>query len=147
MIQSGFVAEPCVMKPDSTTVFSFPVAVADGALLRDDLSALQHLKLWLLFQRHYCEHKPSVTISVKENEWMDVGAWVYKHFDEVTGVSFLPMDGGTYKQAPYEEVTEEAYNQLRMLVPDSVDWSNFKEYDDNVEGVQTLSCTAGGCEI
>ncbi len=147
MIQSGFVAEPCVMKPDSTTVFSFPVAVADGALLRDDLSALQHLKLWLLFQRHYCEHKPSVTISVKENEWMDVGAWVYKHFDEVTGVSFLPMDGGTYKQAPYEECTEETYNQLRMLVPESVDWSNFKEYDDNVEGVQTLSCTAGGCEI
>jgi ribonucleoside-diphosphate reductase alpha chain len=147
MIQSGFVAEPCVMKPDSTTVFSFPVAVADGALLRDDLSALQHLKLWLLFQRHYCEHKPSVTISVKENEWMDVGAWVYKHFDEVTGVSFLPMDGGTYKQAPYEECSEETYNQLKMLVPESVDWSNFKEYDDNVEGVQTLSCTAGGCEI
>jgi ribonucleoside-diphosphate reductase alpha chain len=147
MIQAGFVAEPCVMKPDSTTVFSFPVKVADGALLREDLSALQHLKLWLLFQRHYCEHKPSVTISVKEDEWMDVGAWVYKHFDEVTGVSFLPMDGGTYKQAPYEECTEEQYNQLRMLVPDSVDWENFKEYDDNVEGVQTLSCTAGGCEI
>jgi ribonucleoside-diphosphate reductase alpha chain len=88
-----------------------------------------------------------VTISVKENEWMDVGAWVYKHFDEVTGVSFLPMDGGTYKQAPYEECTEEQYNQLRMLVPESVDWSNFKEYDDNVEGAQMLSCTAGGCSI
>lgn len=147
MIQSGFVAEPCVMKPDSTTVFSFPVKVADGALLREELSALQHLKLWLLFQRHYCEHKPSVTISVKENEWMDVGAWTYKHFDEVTGVSFLPYDGGSYKQAPYQECTEEEYNQLKMLVPDSVDWENFKEYDDNVEGVQTLSCTAGGCEI
>jgi ribonucleoside-diphosphate reductase alpha chain len=147
MIQAGFVAEPCVMKPDSTTVFSFPVKVADGALLREDLSAIKHLKLWLLFQRHYCEHKPSVTISVKEDEWMEVGAWVYAHFDEVTGVSFLPMDGGTYKQAPYEECTEEQYNQLRLLVPDSVDWENFKEYDDNVEGAQTLSCTAGGCEI
>jgi ribonucleoside-triphosphate reductase (thioredoxin) len=147
MIQSGFVAEPCVMKPDSTTVFSFPVKVADGALLREELSALQHLKLWLLFQRHYCEHKPSVTISVKENEWMDVGAWTYKHFDEVTGVSFLPYDGGTYKQAPYEQIDEEAYNKLKLLVPESVDWNNFKEYDDNVEGVQTLSCTAGGCEI
>ena len=147
MIQSGFVAEPCVMKPDSTTVFSFPVKVAEGALLREELSALQHLKLWLLFQRHYCEHKPSVTISVKENEWMDVGAWTYKHFDEVTGVSFLPYDGGTYKQAPYEECTEEQYNQLKMLVPDSVDWENFKEYDDNVEGAQMLSCTAGGCAI
>ena len=148
MIQSGFVAEPCVMKPDSTTVFSFPVKVADGALLRDDLTALQHLKLWLMFQRHYCEHKPSVTISVKEDEWMQVGAWVYEHFDEVTGVSFLPMDGGTYKQAPYEECTEEEYDKLKTLVPESVDWSNFKEYDDNVEGAQMLSCTAaGGCSI
>ncbi len=147
MIQAGFVAEPCVMKPDSTTVFSFPVAVADGALLREDLSAIQHLRLWLIFQRHYCEHKPSVTISVLENEWMDVGAWTFKHFDEVTGVSFLPMDGGTYKQAPYEECSEDTYRQLKMLVPESVDWENFKEYDDNVEGAQMLSCTAGGCSI
>jgi len=147
MIQAGFVAEPCVMKPDSTTVFSFPVAVADGALLREDLSAIQHLRLWLIFQRHYCEHKPSVTISVLENEWMDVGAWTFKHFDEVTGVSFLPMDGGTYKQAPYEECSEDTYRQLKMLVPETVDWENFKEYDDNVEGAQMLSCTAGGCSI
>ena len=147
MIQAGFVAEPCVMKPDSTTVFSFPVAVADGALLREDLTAIEHLRLWLIFQRHYCEHKPSVTISVLENEWMDVGAWTFKHFDEVTGVSFLPMDGGTYKQAPYEECSEDTYRQLKMLVPETVDWENFKEYDDNVEGAQMLSCTAGGCSI
>lgn len=147
MIQSGFVAEPCVMKPESTTVFSFPVAVADGALLREDLSALQHLKLWLLYQRHYCEHKPSVTISVLENEWMEVGAWVYEHFDEVTGVSFLPMDGGTYKQAPYEECDEKTYNNLKLLQPEGIDWDNFKEFDDNVEGAQMLSCTAGNCSI
>jgi ribonucleoside-diphosphate reductase alpha chain len=148
MIQAGFVAEPCVMKPESTTVFSFPVAVADGALLREDLTAIQHLRLWLIFQRHYCEHKPSVTISVLENEWMDVGAWTFKHFDEVTGVSFLPMDGGTYKQAPYEECDEDTYNKLKSLVPETVDWENFKEYDDNVEGAQMLSCTAaGGCSI
>ena len=147
LIQSGFVAEPCVMKPESTTVFSFPVKVADGAMLREDLSALKHLKLWLMFQRHYCEHKPSVTISVKEHEWMDVGAWVYKHFDEVTGVSFLPDDGGTYRQAPFEECDEKMYNNLKLLQPESIDWENFKEYDDNVEGVQTLSCTAGGCTI
>ena len=147
MIQAGFVAEPCVMKPDSTTVFSFPVAVADGALLREDLSAINHLRLWLIFQRHYCEHKPSVTISVKENEWMDVGAWTFKHFDEVTGVSFLPMDGGTYRQAPYQECTEEEYNRLKLIVPESVNWENFVEYDDNVKGSQTLACTAGGCEI
>ena len=147
MMQAGFVSEPCFMKPDSTTVFNFPVKVADGALLREDLTAIEHLRLWLIYQRHYCEHKPSVTISVLENEWMDVGAWTFKHFDEVTGVSFLPMDGGTYKQAPYEECSEEQYNQLKALVPTTVDWENFKEYDDNVEGVQTLSCTAGGCEI
>jgi ribonucleoside-diphosphate reductase alpha chain len=147
MIQAGFVAEPCVMKPESTTVFSFPVEVAEGGLLREDLTAIQHLRLWLIFQRHYCEHKPSVTISVLEKEWMDVGAWTFKHFDEVTGVSFLPMDGGTYKQAPYEECDEETYNRLKLLVPDTVDWENFKEYDDNVEGAQTLACTAGGCEI
>jgi ribonucleoside-diphosphate reductase alpha chain len=147
MIQAGFVAEPCVMKPETTTIFSFPVSVAEGGLLREDLTAIEHLRLWLIFQRHYCEHKPSVTISVLENEWMDVGAWTFKHFDEVTGVSFLPMDGGTYKQAPYEECDEEAYNRLKSLVPDTVDWENFKEYDDNVEGAQMLSCTAGGCEI
>ena len=147
MMQAGFVSEPCFMKPDSTTVFNFPVKVADGALLREDLTAIEHLRLWLIYQRHYCEHKPSVTISVREEEWMDVGAWTFKHFDEVTGVSFLPMDGGTYKQAPYEECTEETYNQLKMLLPESVDWENFKEYDDNVEGAQMLSCTAGGCSI
>ena len=147
MTDAGFVGEPCVMKPESTTVFSFPVKVNDGALLREELSALKHLKLWLLFQRHYCEHKPSVTISVLEHEWMDVGAWVFKHFDEVTGVSFLPMDGGTYKQAPYEETNEEQYNALLAIQPKNIDWDNFKEYDDNVEGAQQLACTAGSCEI
>jgi len=147
MIESGFVAEPCVMKPDSTTIFSFPVAVAEGALLREQLSAIDHLRLWLLFQRHYCEHKPSVTISVKENEWMDVGAWVFKHFDEVTGVSFLPMDGGTYRQAPYEECSKEEYEALKAIVPESVNWDQFLEFDDNVEGAQMLACTAGSCEI
>jgi ribonucleoside-triphosphate reductase (thioredoxin) len=147
MLKSGFIGEPCVMKPESTTVFSFPVAVAEGALLREDLSAVEHLKLWLIYQRHYCEHKPSVTISVLENEWMEVGAWVYKHFDEVTGVSFLPMDGGTYRQAPYEECTEEDYKKLLAQQPTGIDWDNFQEYDDNVEGAQMLSCTAGGCSI
>jgi ribonucleoside-diphosphate reductase alpha chain len=147
MIQAGFVAEPCVMKPESTTVFSFPVAVADGALLREDLTAVQHLKLWLLYQRHYTEHKPSVTISVKENEWMEVGAWVFENFNEVTGVSFLPMDGGSYRQAPYQECTKEQYDELFAQVPKDIDWNSFVEYTDNVEGAQQLACTAGACEI
>lgn len=145
--EQGFSCEPCVLKPDSTSVFSFPVAVADGAVLREELNAIQHLKLWLLYQRHYCEHKPSVTISVKEAEWPEVGAWVWNHFNEITGVSFLPMDGGTYKQAPYTECTEEEYQALLASNPNIIEWEKFMENTDNVEGVQTLACVAGVCEI
>ena len=144
---SGFPSEPCVMKPDSTTVFSFPMKVEKGAVLREDLSAIEHLKLWLVFQRHWCEHKPSVTISVTENEWPSVGAWTWEHFDEVTGVSFLPMDGGTYRQAPYEAIDEATYNTLAMEMPQSINWEDMSENTDNVEGAQMLSCTAGACEI
>ena len=143
----GFPSEPCFMKPDSTTVFSFPMKVAEGALLREDLDAITHLRLWLMFQRHYCEHKPSVTISVQEHEWPKVGAWVWENFDEITGVSFLPMDGGTYRQAPYETIDEETYAKMALEMPVGIDWSLFKENTDNVEGAQTLACTAGGCEI
>lgn len=143
----GVPSEPCVMKPDSTTVFSFPVKVADEAVLREDLSAIQHLKLWRIYQLHYCEHKPSVTISMNEKDWPTVGAWVWEHFDDVTGVSFLPYDGGTYRQAPYEECTEEEYEAMVKEQP-TLDWESFIEVTDNVEGAQTLACTAaGGCEI
>jgi ribonucleoside-triphosphate reductase len=144
---SGFPSEPCVMKPDSTTVFSFPMKVEEGAVLREDLTAIEHLRLWLIFQRHWCEHKPSVTISVNENEWPAVGAWTWEHFDEVTGVSFLPMDGGTYRQAPYESIDEATYHKLLVEMPSSIDWEAMSENTDNVEGAQMLSCTAGACEI
>ena len=143
----GFPSEPCVMKPESTTVFSFPMQVAEGAVFREDLDAIQHLKLWLMFQRHYCEHKPSVTISVQEHEWPKVGAWVWENFDEITGVSFLPYSGGSYKQAPYEEFSLEAYEELSKIIPKTIDWDQFIENTDNVEGAQTLACAAGGCEI
>ena len=143
----GFPSEPCVMKPDSTTVFSFPQKVGEGAVLREDLSAIEHLDLWLVFQRHWCEHKPSVTISVNENEWPKVGAWTWDHFDEVTGVSYLPYDGGTYRQAPYEEITAGEYLQMALSMPEDIDWDAFIEGTDNVEGAQMLSCTAGACEI
>ena len=145
--ESGFPAEPCVMKPDSTTVFSFPMKVEEGARLREDLSAIEHLNLWLTFQRHWCEHKPSVTISVNEDEWPKVGAWTWEHFDEITGVSFLPMDGGTYRQAPYESISSEIYEKLVSEMPTSIDWERMVENTDNVEGAQMLSCTAGACEI
>jgi ribonucleoside-triphosphate reductase len=136
--------EPCVMKPNDTMVFSFPMK-AEG-LMRKDLPALKHLGLWLAYQRHYCEHKPSVTISVKEEEWPEVGAWVYKNFDECTGVSFLPEDGGTYKQMPYEEITEEVYKGMLEATP-TIDWDMFREEDDQTIGSQTLSCVAGQCEL
>ncbi len=146
MIDAGVHNEPCVMKPDQTVVFSFPKKAPDGALLREDLTAIEHLKLWLIFQRHWCEHKPSVTISVMEHEWMEVGAFVWQHFDEMSGVSFLPYDGGSYKQAPYEECTQDVYEELNVITPKTINW-NLKEVDDNVEGTQMLACVAGVCEI
>ena len=144
---AGIPVEDCVMRPDSTVVFSFPMKAPEGARLRDDLTALQHLDLWLMYQRHWCEHKPSVTISVKEDEWMDVGAWTWRNFDEVSGVSFLPWDGGTYRQAPYEECSKEVYEELLAKMPKDIYWDTLSEKDDNVEGAQTLACVAGHCEI
>jgi ribonucleoside-triphosphate reductase (thioredoxin) len=145
--ESGFPWEPCVMKPESTVIFSFPMKTPEGARLREDLSAIEHLDLWLTFQRHWCEHKPSVTISINENEWPKVGAWTWENFDEITGVSYLPMDGGTYRQAPYESIDEVQYDSLASQMPSTIDWESMKEATDNVEGAQTLACTAGGCEI
>lgn len=147
MIDKGVPFEPDVTQPNSTVVFSFAKRAPEGALLRKELSAIQHLKLWLAYQRHYCEHKPSVTISVKEKEWPAVGAFVWDHFDEMSGVSFLPEDGGSYRQAPYEECTEEEYHTLNAKIPKYVDWDSLVEHTDNVKGTQMLACTAGVCEI
>jgi ribonucleoside-diphosphate reductase alpha chain len=147
MIKAGVQNEPDLLKPDSTTVFTFPKKAPEGALLRADLTAIKHLKLWLVYQRHYCEHKPSVTVSVMEHEWPEVGAFVWQHFDEMSGVSFLPYDGGTYRQAPYEECTKDQYEELVAKLPSSLDWDSLVEGDDNVEGTQALACTANGCEL
>ena len=147
LIDSGVTAEPCVMKPEQTVVFTFPKKAPAGAMLRKDLTALQHLKLWLAYQRHWCEHKPSVTISVSEHEWPEVGAFVWKYFDEMSGVSFLPYDGGSYRQAPYEDCTKEQYEAMLAITPATIDWNSLIEVDDNVEGTQMLACTAGVCEI
>jgi ribonucleoside-diphosphate reductase alpha chain len=147
MMDNGVPAEDCVMRPESTAVFSFPQKAPEGATLRDDLDAITHLDIWLMYQRHWCDHKPSVTISVKEHEWMDVGAWVWRHFDEVSGVSFLPHDGGTYRQAPYEECSKEDYEALLAKMPTHIDWDSLQEEEDNVKGAQELACSAGSCEI
>ena len=146
LISQGIPAEPCVMKPNTTTVFSFPQRAPEGLVTRDDVDAIKHLELWLTYQRHWCEHKPSVTISVTENEWPSVGAFVWKHFDEMSGVSFLPHDGGTYRQAPYETCDEAQYNKLLAEMP-TIDWHAFVENRDNVEGAQMLACVAGVCEL
>jgi ribonucleoside-diphosphate reductase alpha chain len=143
----GIPNEADVMKPHDTTIFSFPMKAPEGCITRDQLDSFTHLKLWLAYQRHWCEHKPSVTVYVKEEDWPSVGAWVWEHFDEISGISFLPWDGGTYKQAPYEEIDKEAYEQLVTSMPKSIDWEAFIEHDDNVEGAQTLACTSGNCEI
>ena len=147
MVEQGIPWEDCVMRPESTTVFSFPKQAPDSATLRDDLTAIEHLDLWMMYQKHWCEHKPSVTISVKEDEWVEVGAWCWKNFDDISGVSFLPHDGGTYKQAPYEECTEEQYLDLLNKMPSNIYWDELIEEDDNVEGAQQLACVAGVCEI
>jgi ribonucleoside-diphosphate reductase alpha chain len=147
LISAGVPHEPDVTNPHSTTVFSFPMRLPDTSITRENVSAIDHLELWLKYQRHWCEHKPSVTINVTEAEWPRVGAWVYDHFDEMSGVSFLPYDGGTYRQAPYETITKEEYENTIINIPTTVDWDNLIEMVDNVEGVQTLACSAGNCEI
>jgi ribonucleoside-triphosphate reductase (thioredoxin) len=145
LIQQGIPNEACVYKPDQTVVFSFPQRAPEG-LTRSDVTPISHLELWLTYQRHWCHHKPSVTISVEEKDWPSVGAWTWENFSEISGVSFLPYSEHTYRQAPYEECTEEDYNKLKAEIP-SINWEVFKEETDNVEGTQILACTGNSCEI
>ena len=143
----GVQVEDEQYRPDSTAVFSFPMKSPKGAITRNDMTAIEQMENWLVYQRHWCEHKPSVTISVKDDEWMDVGAWVWRYFDEISGISFLPHSDHTYVQAPYQDATKEEYNELLKKTPKSIDWTTFIEEDDNTEGSQTLACTGGSCEI
>jgi len=149
MIDQGVPSEPCVMKPNQTVVFSFPVKSPVGCVTRDDMTAIEQLETWLVYQRHWCEHKPSVTVSVKDSEWFDVGAFVFKNFDEMSGVSFLPHDGGSYQQAPYQECTEQDYLDLLDKMPKNIDWSRLSEYEkeDNTSGMQTMACSGDVCEM
>ena len=148
MVDLGFPHEPCVMKPDHTMVFSFPQK-AEGSVTRNDLTAIEHLELWLTYQRHWCEHKPSITITVRDHEWMDVGAFVYKHFDEISGISFLPHSDHSYRQAPYQDCTKAQYDALLEKMPVGVDWSLLKQYEkiDTTASSQTFACSGDKCEI
>ena len=149
MEDQGIPCEPDVMKPDSVKVFTFPMMAPTGAILRNDRTAIEQLELWLMYQRYYCEHKPSVTVSVREHEWMEVGAWVYKHFDEVSGVSFLPHSDHSYQQAPYEDCTKRQYTALAKKMPESVDWDLISEYEleDTTTSTKQLACTGNVCEL
>mgnify|MGYP000944991937 CR=1 FL=1 len=143
----GLDVEDDVRVPETTAVFSFPMKAPEGAICRKDRTALEQLELWLVYQRHWCEHKPSITVSVKDEEWPEVGAWIWKHFDEVSGISFLPFSDYTYQQAPYEDITEEQYHQMMNNNLADINWMNLIEQDDNTEGAQTLACSSGNCEI
>jgi len=148
MKDQGIPSEPDVMKPTQTTVFSFPMKAPEGAVVTADLSAIDQLEMWLAYQRHWCEHKPSVTINVKASEWFEVGAFVYKHFDEMSGVSFLPYNEHTYQQAPYQEIGKSEYDNLLSIMPLAIDWAKLADYEqeDNTSGSQTMACV-GSCEI
>ena len=151
MVDAGFPVEDDVMKPNHTYVFSFPVATSGNAVYRKDLTAIEQLETWLVYYREWCEHKPSITVTVREEEWMDVGAWVWNHFDEMSGVSFLPFSETTYKQMPYQDCTKEEYEELLAKMPKNVDWTKLSKYEkiDHTAGSQTAACSAdvSGCEI
>jgi ribonucleoside-triphosphate reductase (thioredoxin) len=149
MKDQGIPHEPCVFKGDTTTVFSFPQRSPNKAVTRNDMTAIEQLEMWLAYQRNWCEHKPSVTISVRDSEWLEVGAFVYKHFDEMSGVSFLPHSDHTYQQAPYQDCSEREYKELLKLMPKRIDWSKLSEYEqeDNTVAMQTMACSGDVCEI
>ena len=149
MMDAGFPVEDDQTNPSHTSVFSFPMKVDGSAIFRTDLSAIEQLELWLVYQKYWCEHKPSITVSVKENEWLEVGAWVYKHFDYMSGVSFLPFSEHTYKQAPYQDIQKDEYEVLIKKMPKEVEWSKLSDYEktDMTIASQELACAAGFCEI
>jgi len=149
MIDQGIPYEACVMKPEQTVVFSFPMKSPEGAVTRNDMSAIDQLEMWLIYQRHWCEHKPSVTISVRDEEWPEVGQFVWKNFDEMSGVSFLPHSDHSYQQAPYQDCTEAEYLEALDKMPKNLDWSKLSSYEteDTTKGSQTLACSSGSCEI
>ena len=149
MMESGIPYEPDVTRPDNTMVFSFPIKAPDNAVYRNDRGAIEQLEFWKLYAEHWCEHKPSVTISVKENEWVEVGAWCWSNFGSISGVSFLPDTDHTYKQAPYQDINIKEYNKHMSKFPSNIDWSKLTEWEkeDTTKGTQELACTAGVCEV
>ncbi len=146
---SGIPNEPDYLKPEHQTVFSFPMMAPKGSVCRTDMTAIQQLEIWKCYAQHWCEHKPSVTISVKEEEWVPVGAWCWENFEHVSGISFLPFSDHTYQQAPYQDIDEKTYKKLAKNMPTNIDWNKLQDFEkeDNTKGSQELACTAGVCEL
>ena len=149
MVDQGVYHEDDITKPEHTLVFYFPIQSPKDSLTRKDLTAIEHLEIWKTYQNHWCEHKPSATISVRENEWLDVGSWVWNNFDKISGVSFLPYADHSYQQAPYQEITKKEYKEWLKKTTNKVDWSLLMDYEkeDMTENTKELACTAGACEI
>ena len=149
MKSCGIPNEPDVMKTEHTTVFSFPMKAPSGSVCRTDMTAIEQLEIWKTYAKHWCEHKPSVTISVKEEEWVPVGAWCWENFEYLSGVSFLPFSDHTYQQAPYQDIDEKTYKKLVKAMPTTIDWTKLQDFEkeDNTKGSQELACTAGVCEL
>lgn len=147
--ECGIPNEPDVMKPNDTTVFYFPIKAPKNAVVTKDLTAIEHLEIWKTYREHWTEHNPSVTVNIREDEWVRVGAWVYDNFDSIGGVSFLPHSEHTYKQAPYQEITAEEYNEWIKKMPSDIPWNmlSLYEFEDGTTGSQELSCTAGQCDL
>jgi ribonucleoside-triphosphate reductase len=145
----GIPNEPEFHQPDKTTVFSFPQAAPKKGVVTSDLTAIEQLQTWLIYQRNWCEHKPSITVNVRDDEWLEVGNFVYQHFDEISGISFLPYSSHTYQQAPYQEVSWKEYVEMKRMSPKDIDWAKLKDYEseDNTTGSQSMACSADGCEI
>lgn len=149
MIAQGIPNEPEVNKPNQTTVFSFPMKAPEGGVVTADMSAIEQLNMWLTYQRSWCEHKPSVTVNIKSDEWMAVGAFVYEHFDEMSGVSFLPFFEHTYRQAPYQDCDKDTYESMLAQMPTAIDWVKLAEFEteDGTKSSQTFACTGDVCEV
>lgn len=149
MKDAGIPWEPEVNKPEQTSVFYFPIKSPDNAITRNNLSAIDQLEYWKYIQEKWCEHKPSITVTVRDHEWPEVGGWVYKNFDIISGISFLPHSDHIYRQAPYQECTKEEYETMKAKMPKEINWGDLKYYEqeDNTSGMQTLSCTADSCEV
>jgi len=149
MTDAGFPVEPCHMKGDTTQIFSFPVKSPKGSVKVEQQTAMEQLELWKLYQDHWCEHKPSITVYYKDSEFLEIGQWLYNNFDDVSGISFLPYSDHTYQQAPYQDISKEEYEIALQAMPKDVDWSLLGKYeeDDNTSGSQTLACTGSTCEI